>query len=171
MKVPLEGSERLPAGNPTGSQPPDEMVEISVILKPKHPLPPAQTGEPILSREEFAARYGADPAAVAKVESFAREYGLKVEEVSLPRRTVTLSGTAAHMAKAFDTQFERCNYRGRDYRARTGPIMLPANLAPSVEAVLGLDNRDQAKAHFRILGPSDARPLAVPAVFYSPPQV
>ncbi len=171
MKVPLEGSERLPAGNRTGSQPPDEMVEISVILKPKHPVPPAQTGEPILSREEFAARYGADPAAVAKVESFAREYGLKVEEVSLPRRTVTLSGTAAHMSKAFDTQFERCNYRGRDYRARTGPIMLPSDLAPSVEAVLGLDNRDQAKAHFRILGPSDARPLAVPAVSYSPPQV
>ena len=171
MKVPLEGSERRPAGTRTGSQPPDEMVEISVILKPKHPLPPAQTGEQILSREEFAARYGADHAAVAKVESFAHEYGLKVEEVSLPRRTVTLSGTAAHMSKAFDTQFERCNYRGRDYRARTGPIMLPSDLAPSVEAVLGLDDRDQAKAHFRVLGPSSARPLAVPAVSYSPQQV
>ncbi len=171
MKVPLEGSERRPAGNRTGSQPPDEIVEISVILKPKHPVPQTVTGDHILSREEFAARYGADPAAAAKVESFAREHGLKVEEVSLPRRTVTLSGTAAQMAKAFDTQFERCHYRGRDYRARTGPIMLPSDLASSVDAVLGLDDRAQAKAHFRVLGPTNARPLAQPAVSYSPQQV
>jgi kumamolisin len=171
MKVPLKGSERRPAGNRTGSQPPDEIVEISVILKPKHSVPRAQAGEPVLSREEFAARYGADPAAVANVESFAREHGLKVEEVSLPRRTVTLSGTAAQMSKAFDTQFERCQYRGRDYRARTGPIMLPSNLAPSVEAVLGLDDRLQAKAHFRVLGQNSARASAQPAISYSPPQV
>lgn len=113
----------------------------------------------------------ADPAAVAKVESFAREHGLKVEEVSLPRRTVTLSGTAAQMSKAFDTQFERCQYRGRSYRARTGPIMLSTDLAPSIEAVLGLDDRAQAKAHFRVLGQNSARASAQPAVSYSPPQV
>src|SRR5579864_5434111 len=111
MKIPLKGSERRPAGDRTVSQPSDEMVEISVILKPKHAVPQARTGEPILSREEFAARYGPDPAAVAKVESFARDHGLKVEEVSLPRRTVTLSGTAAQMSKAFDTHFERCRQR------------------------------------------------------------
>jgi kumamolisin len=171
MKVPLKGSERRPAGNRTGSQQQDEIVEISVILKPKHPVPPLQNGEPILSREEFAARYGADPAAVAKVESFAREHGLKVEEVSLPRRTVTLSGTAAQMAKAFDTQFERCHFRGRNFRARTGPIMLSEDLAPSVEAVLGLDDRAQAKAHFRVFDESSARASAQPAISYNPPQV
>jgi kumamolisin len=171
MKVPLKGSERRPAGNRIGNQPPDEIVEISVILKPKHPVPPTQTGEPILSREEFAARYGADPAAVAKVESFARDHGLKVEEVSLPRRTVTLSGTAAQMSKAFDTQFEQCHYRGRNFRARTGPIMLSEDLASSIEAVLGLDDRAQAKAHFRVFGANSARASAQPAVSYSPPQV
>ena len=171
MKVPLKGSERLPAGNRTGSQPPDEIVEISVILKPKHPVPQVQMGEPIVSREEFAARYGADPAAVAQVESLASEYGLKVEQISLARRTVTLSGTAAQMSKAFDTQFERCQYRGHGFRARTGPIMLPSDLAPSVEAVLGLDDRAQAKAHFRVFGQSSARASAQPAISYSPPQV
>jgi kumamolisin len=171
MKVPLKGSERRPAGNHTGSQQPDETIEISVVLKPKHPVPPAQTGEPILSREEFAARYGADPAAVAKLESLAREHGLKVEEVSLPRRTVTLSGTAAQMSKAFGTKFERRQYIGRGFRARTGPIMLSEDLAPSVEAVLGLDDRAQAKAHFRIFDQSSARASAQPAISYSPPQV
>ena len=75
------------------------------------------------------------------------------------------------MTKAFDTRFERCHYRGRDYRARTGPIMLPNDLAPSVEAVLGLDDRTQAKAHFRVLGENSALPLAQPAVSYSPQQV
>jgi kumamolisin len=171
MKVPLKGSERRAAGDRIGSQPPDEMVEISVILKPKHSVSPTQTGEPILSREEFAAQYGADPAAVARVESFARDHGLKVEEVSLPRRTVTLSGTAAQMFKAFDTQFERCNYHGREFRARTGPIMLSEDLASSVEAILGLDDRAQAKAHFRVLGPNSARASAQPPVSYTPQQV
>jgi kumamolisin len=172
MKVPLKGSERRPAGDRIGSQPPDETVEISVILKPKHPVPQPRTGEPILSREEFAARFGADPAAVAKVESFAKDHGLKVEEVSLPRRTVTLSGTASQMSKAFDTQFERGRYHGSTFRARTGPIMLSEDLASSVEAVLGLDDRAQAKAHFRVFGQqSSARASAQPAVSYSPPQV
>jgi kumamolisin len=171
MKVPLKGSERRSVGDRIGSQPPDEMVEISVILKPKDTVPPPQTGESILSREEFAVRYGADPAAVAKVESFARDHGLKVEEVSLPRRTVTLSGTAAQMSKAFDTQFERCRHHGRDFRARTGPIMLSEDLASSVEAVLGLDDRAQAKAHFRVLGPNSARASAQPAISYTPQQV
>lgn len=170
-KVPLHGSERHPAGNRIGSQPPDERVEVSLILKPKNPVPAPRPGEPVLTREEFAARYGADPDAVAKVEAFASEYGLKVEEVSLPRRTVILSGTAAQMAQAFDAKFERCQYRGRDYRARSGPVMAPSDLATVLEAVLGLDNRPQARAHFRIFGHNSARIAAQPAVSYSPPQV
>src|SRR5438876_628715 len=47
-----------------------------------------------LTREEYAASHGADPADLAKVEAFARAHGLVVVESSPARRSVFLSGTA-----------------------------------------------------------------------------
>ena len=45
---------------------------------------------------------------------------------------------------------------GVTYRVREGSIQLPAELQGYVVAVLGLDNRPQAKPHFRVLGELDA---------------
>ena len=59
-----------------------------------------------------------------------------------------LEGTAADMIRAFEVQLDRYEHNGRQYRARTGGIQIPSELAPSVEAVLGLDNRPQARAAF-----------------------
>jgi kumamolisin len=52
---------------------------------------------------------------------------------------------------------------GVTYRAYTGPITLPAEVAPSVTGVFGLDERPQARTFFRT--------LANPTVSYTPPQV
>jgi len=167
-KVPLEGSRRLPIGTRVGSVPNDEEVEISVILKPREPVPLPQHGGATVSREEFAAKYGAAPAAIDQIKAFARENHLKVIEVSEARRTVRLQGTAEQMAGAFGVGFERYEHRGRQYRARTGLIQVPQELTGSIEAVLGLDNRPQAKAHFRVRDDSAA---AAQSVSYTPNQV
>ena len=121
-----------------------------------------------MSREEFAAKYGADPAAIEKVRAFAREHSLTVGEVSVARRTVKLKGTAANMSLAFGVQLEKYGYEGQDYRARIGTIELPEDVAESVEAVLGLDNRPQARAHFRI---RTETANAASSVSYTPRQV
>ena len=42
------------------------------------------------------------------------------------------------MMRAFEIKLERYEHQGRQYRARTGGIKLPSDLAPAVEAVLGL---------------------------------
>jgi len=167
-KVAVPGSTRQPAGKRVGAVPKDEIVDVSVILKPRHPLPAPSPGAPAISRQEFAARYGADPAVIEKVEAFAREHHLKVIEVAAARRTVRLEGTAEHMAAAFGTSFERCEMGGVQYRARTGDVHLPADLAGSVEAVLGLDNRPHAMPHFRVF---QQNPAAASAVSYTPRQV
>jgi len=52
-----------------------------------------------------------------------------------------------------------------EYRGRVGPVYLSAELAPLGTAVLGLDNRPQARTRFRI------RPAAAPGISYEPPQV
>jgi kumamolisin len=170
-KVTLAGSERNPVGTRVGDQPSDELIEVSVILKPKTRAVVPHSGGATVAREEFAAAYGADAAAIDKVRQFAKEYGLAVIEESVPRRTVRLQGTAANMMKAFEVKLERYEDQGQQYRLCTGSIKLPADLAPSVEAVLGLDNRPQAKTHFRILGDSTRIRAAAASVSYSPRQV
>jgi kumamolisin len=170
-KVTLGGSERHPVGTRVGDQPDDEMMEVSVILKPKsRPLAPHQGGQ-VLSREQFAASHGADGGAIDKVKQFAQENKLKVTEVSVERRTVTLEGTAGNMRRAFEVKFDRYEHEGQQYRARTGSIQLPAELAGSVEAVLGLDDRPQAKPHFRTHEEGAAQISAHQAVSYTAVQV
>ncbi len=165
-KVKLIGSEREPLGTRLGDQPGDEMIEVSVIVKPKtRAAIPSARGVHV-SRQEFAAMYGADNADVDKIKQLAEQYGLKVTEVSLDRRTVKLGGTAANMMRAFDVRLDRYENEGQPYRARTGAVKLPADLVDSVEAVLGLDNRPQAKPHFRLHSGGGGE-----GVSYSPPQV
>ncbi len=170
-KVTLAGSARQPVGNRVGDQSNDEMIEVSLILKPKARAVAPHKGGATVSRQDFAAKYGADNAAIEKVKQFAKENNLTVGEVSAERRTVKLDGTAANMIKAFEVKLDRYEHEGQEYRARTGDIKLPADLAPSVEAVLGLDNRPQARTHFRVRGEAAHHRKASTAVSYTPRQV
>jgi kumamolisin len=169
-KVPLPGSERRPVGTRVGDVPKDEVVEVSVILKPRTSMEAPQAAGAAISREDFAATYGADPDAIDQVKAFAKEYALTVTEVAPERRTVKLEGSAADMAKAFGVPFERYEFEGTRYRARTGAVQVPEELAGSIEAVLGLDNRPHVKPHFRAK-PRLPKPNAAAAVSYTPRQV
>jgi kumamolisin len=165
-RVPLPGSERtaLPSARPIGAADPAARIEVTVVVRPR------PTGEGVaaaassaqlprerqyLSRAELAAATGADPDDVAKVENFARAHGLDIVATSIPRRSVVLAGTIAAFSAAFGVELQQYEHPGGTYRGRTGPIHVPAELAPIVEAVLGLDDRPQAAPHFRILPPTE----------------
>ncbi len=159
--VPLPGSERkLPtAAREVGAPDPNERILVSVLLRPRSPLEELASGKAMgsslprerqyLTREEFAARYGADPADAAKVEAFASQQNLTVVETSLARRTVVLSGTIADLSAAFGVKLATYEHPGGTFRGRTGPVMIPSELAGVVQGVLGFDNRRQARPHFR----------------------
>ena len=136
-KITLAGSEIKPLGTRVGDQLDDERIEVAVILKPKVRAVAPHAGGALVSREEFGAKHGADSAAIERVKQFARENNLTVGEVSAERRTVKLEGSAANMARAFEVKLDRYQHEGHQYRARTGEIRLPPDLAPLVEAVLG----------------------------------
>jgi kumamolisin len=170
-KVPLAGSERRPVGTRVGEQPHDEKIEVSVVLKPAVRAIAPHEGGAIVSRDEFAARHGADKTAIENVKQFARANNLTVGEVSPERRTVKLEGSAADMMRAFEVTLERYEHEGHQYRARSGDIKLPPELAHSVEAVLGLDDRAQAKPHFRVREEQSIRPTAAASISFSPRQV
>jgi kumamolisin len=152
-RLALPGSERASLAAATGEKParPSSVITVSVIVKPKTPLNTARLGRERLTRTQFRQRHGADPEAIRLVRAFAKEFGLTVVQGSpKPAQcTIKLSGTVAVMQKAFGVILKQKVIDGNSYRVREGSIHLPADLADAVEAVLGLDNRPQAKPHFR----------------------
>jgi kumamolisin len=154
--VPLMGSEpaAVPGAGPLGPVDPNEPVDVSVVLRPRRsPEELAAITDQVtagkrapLTREEYAAAFGADPADVAAVERFAEAQQLQVVEVSPARRTIRLAGTAAALGAAFGVDLQ--HYRAADgtsFRAHSGPVRVPAELAGAVQAVLGFDTRPLAR--------------------------
>jgi kumamolisin len=181
-QVPLAGSERapLPGAREIGPANPNEVVDVTIRLRSKSGKKPVvDAGEfskpiekrKILSREEFESQHSADPASIALVESFASEHGLTVKETSAARRTVILSGTVAEMNKAFGVELKKYKHAAGEYRGRTGAVHLPADLHAVVEGVFGLDNRPQAKPHFRRRRERAGAHAQAQGVSYTPIQV
>ena len=184
-RVPLKGSERdlLSGSRALGPADPAERVQVSVLLRRRSSqalrdrvskLSRGDRSSGHLSREEFARQFGADPADIAAVRTFAANHGLSVVAEHPERRTVLLSGTVAQLETAFGVKLQRCQHSSGTYRGRQGSIQLPAELAGIVEAVLGLDNRPQARAHFRIRGAQPGqtrRPQQAAPVAFTPIQL
>ena len=191
-RVALKGSDRaaLPGGQDAGPADPNQQIEVSVLLrrgsKPGEFPSVEQMGAALprdrkyLTRQEFARLHGATEADLEKIRAFAKQYGLKVVSEDGASRTVKLSGSVQAFNDAFGANMRRYQHSSGSYRCRTGSLTIPADLESIIEGVFGLDNRPQAKAHFRLRpnpptkDPSknqpDARAQAA-AVSYSPLQV
>jgi kumamolisin len=174
--IPLKGSERIAMQGARVVAPadPTERLEVTLLVRRRAreefrgrvaDLASGKSGVPYMTREEFAARHGADAGDFAAVRAFATAHGLAVVLENAARRTVVLSGTVAQFDAAFGVQLQHMQHASCSYRGRTGSIQLPASLDGVVEAVLGLDSRPQAAAHFRV------RPAASAATSFTPTQV
>ncbi|HTA53091.1 MAG TPA: S53 family peptidase [Candidatus Acidoferrum sp.] len=160
-RVQLKGSARQPFAGATKLGPADtaEKIQVTVILRrgsaPGEFPTDAELGRGLpaqrtyLTREEFAAKHGARSADIAAIRQFASENNLAVVSAEPARRTVILSGTVGAFSKAFSAQLHHHSIAGRTYRCRTGLLEIPAELENIIEGVFGLDNRPQARTHFR----------------------
>jgi kumamolisin len=195
--VALPGSERqlVPGAQEDGPLDPNETIEVTIRLRAHESdaqidaevaalgaqLPADRT---YLTPDEYAARYGADPADVAKVEQFAQESHLAVIRSDLSQRIVVLSGTLQAVSAAFRVQLVQYTSPRGNYRGRVGPVQIPAELQGIIEGIFGLDNRPQARPHLRYTRPeasdsSSAVALATTATApafgtpgsFAPPQV
>jgi kumamolisin len=158
----IDGSDRglpLHGAHVVGPVPADERFEVTVRVRRRAALgslaangfhaDQAPGKRSYLTREHYAANYGADPADLEKVAAFARAHNLVVLESSPARRSVFISGTAADFAKAFGSTIEQYEHDGGTYRGRSGSLTVPADLAPIIEGIFGIDNRPVAKPHFQ----------------------
>jgi kumamolisin len=189
QRIKVEGSEReaVAGARVVGPVSPDETVDVTVRLRPGSARragrvynrgPRAAAAQP-LTRDELHAQTSASPADVAAVEAFAHEHGITVLEASPEQRSVRLRGPASALQEAFGVSLQRVEHEGRTWRQRTDGVHVPPALAGIVTGVFGLDDRPQAKPHFRIAGPDGgaavpltaaAAPAAAPTSF-TPPQV
>jgi kumamolisin len=165
--VRLPGSDRtdIPDAQPAGDIDPDQRIEVTLILRRREELLPGTQG---LDVDELARRYGADPADIELVREVLSGYGLTVASADQASRRVKVAGTAADLSRAFGTSLSLVSSPhpggGRvTHRYRTGALLVPAELDGVVTAVLGLDDRPAARAHFR--------PAAAPAGTFTPVQV
>ncbi|MDQ1582313.1 MAG: kumamolisin [Microbacteriaceae bacterium] len=154
---PLPGSERRPApGLREGPVPldPDAHVEATLVLRRRGEVPDDAL-ESRMPASEFNAKYGADPADIDLVTSTVTRLGADVIESDAATRRVRISGTASNLGRIFGTTLAQAtspDAHGRPvaHRHRTGGLSVPADLDGIVTAVLGLDDRPQAKARFQV---------------------
>ncbi len=171
-KVQLPGSDRKAptAYRKMGKVAADSLVSATVILRRaggQSIISPGPVPK-LIARADFPASRGADPNDIKLVESFAHQAQLTVAEASVEKRRVVLKGTAANMANVFDVKWQMYkDADGNTFRARTGVISVPADIQGAVVAVLGLDERPQAKPHFRR---KKKKPKA-PTTTFTAPQV
>ncbi|MCZ2404007.1 S8 family serine peptidase [Paenarthrobacter sp. Z7-10] len=160
---PLPGSERPPAAGFSAAAAAllhaEATVQATVVLRRQRepgadafsaPLDPAA-----------AAAYGASTDDLDLVTSTLSGLGVRVLDADAASRRVRISGSAELMGRIFGTElqlFDRGLPSGETvtHRHRTGGLSVPAVLDGVVTAVLGLDNRPQTRALFRI-APSAAR--------------
>ncbi len=176
--VPLKGSERVvvPGAKAIGATSPDQLLQVTVLLRSRAQAEDAKTGNTRattgeraavetlqkqrseerqhLTREKFLEQRGALEEDIRKVEDFAQEYGLSIVETNLAKGSVKLAGSVASFDRAFDVELLNYEHPGGSYRGRTGPVHIPTELDGIVTAVLGLDNRPQARPHFRTHKPA-----------------
>src|SRR5438105_13149436 len=162
VPTPVPGSTRQPVAGAKVEGPvaADDVIDVTVRLREGQKSKAERVyrerarggteSEPPLTREELAARVSARPEDARLVESYAHEHGLTVLSVNLPQRSIQLRGPAAAMQRAFGVSLERVEAKGHSFRQRTGNVQVPRALSEVVTGIFGLDDRPQAKPHFRL---------------------
>jgi kumamolisin len=165
----LPGSTRAPAAasRVVGTPDPDATADLTLVLRRRAELPGGLPAP--MSREEFAATHGADPADVALVRDTLTAAGVDVTSVDPASRRVQARGDLGTLQRLFGTSLELVEspdpVAGRPvtHRQRTGELVVPQALTGVVVAVLGLDDRPQSRALFR--------PAAGPTMSFTPLQL
>jgi kumamolisin len=169
--VPLPGSDRpdRPGFRAHGGLAPSARVDATLVLRRRAELPDDAFASP-LTREQLADRYGATPEDVELVRGTLEPLGLTIDEVDAGARRVRVSGPVGVVARVFGTDLAQSTpddggEGAPTYRQRSGGLSIPARLAGVVTAVLGLDDRPQARAQFRYV------PSAAVSTSYTPPEL
>ncbi len=177
--VQLAGSERapLPGVAPAGQLDTSERAELTLVLRRRAEIPAEIVeGPTVLTGDQLAERYGADPADVDLVRRTLTGLGLEITAVLPASRRIKVAGTLGQLSGVFGAELRQVSSPTPEgqgtvtHRYREGPLFVPAPLDGVVLAVLGLDTRPQARPHFRVPRDGSAA-AAAQSTTYPPNQV
>lgn len=158
MELAASHRRPLPRSEVLGPADPDERVQISLYLRRRQNLPAdVLSGGRRLTREELRTQYGAHPDDIEHVRETLVRYGIELIDADPGSRRMVVAGNLSAFCEAFGTSVSSLRTAhphtpdGVVHRYRTGALMLPNALSGVVTAVLGIDNRPQARAYFRYL--------------------
>lgn len=168
--VPLPGSERgpLPESQQLGAVDEARQIEVTLVTRRRAALPrDLVEGPATLTREQFAEQHGTDPADLDLISTVLAGHGLRVTSADAGARRVRVTGTISALSATFGATLRLARtpdpVTGQDmveHRYREGGLQIPAELNGIVLAVLGLDDRPQARAQFRRAPAAGARTTA-----------
>lgn len=174
--VPLPGSSR---SDPVGIEhiepvPADEVIQFTIVLRRKADIPAELVeGPSTVTTQELADSYGANTDDLAAVRTALTAAGAQILEEHAGSRRLAVSAPHSAITELFGVELNRVrsthpSSRGPVvHRARTGELRVPATLDGLVTAVLGLDNRPQARPYVRV--PRDGATPAVQSASFAPP--
>jgi kumamolisin len=127
---------------------PNRWLELTVAVRRRKQLPDLSAldakrpGErTYMTRDQLRKDYGSDPAAIEAIEKFAAAHHLVVTRNEPASARLGLGGTVADISDAFGVKlFDYSHPKLGDFHARTGPVMLPAELGDAITGVFGLNN-------------------------------
>jgi subtilase family serine protease len=97
-----------------------------------------------LTPDEFTARFGPTDADLARVARWLKKKGFTLKSADASTREITFTGSVAQAQTGFAVKIAATR-DGRNYANTTDPAV-PADLAPMIESIDGLDNMLHSKA-------------------------
>jgi len=151
---------------------PVDSPSVTLVLRRRAEIPAEIVDGPAtIDRGELAASYGADPDDVNRVRTVIAAAGLRVGAADAGTRLIQIGGPVADLERFFNVALTRVTTRRPGtgepvaHRHRDGTIDVPAELAGIVTAVIGLDDRPQARLQSRIAAPGSVTES------FTPPQL
>jgi subtilase family serine protease len=133
---------------PAGPIAPDRVLKMTITVKVRNPAaldrflaeqqdPNSPNYQKWLTPQEFAERFGPDPAQFKALRDWLVEQEFKIVSADLAQRSITFTGTGDQAERVFHTKI--MTYPGGSYANVTDPS-IPAQFAGVIGVIGGLDN-------------------------------
>lgn len=111
-----------------------------------------------LTPAQFRRRFGPDLAVRRRVRQWLQDSGLTVDGSSASGSRIVAHGSATVVERAFATRLNTYRVQGRTRRAPTATPTAPADVAPAIDAVEGLDDSQATPGATGAAAPTATRP-------------
>jgi kumamolisin len=144
---------------------PNQQIDLTISLRgPKLPSADDYVGQ-TMTPNELLSKFGASQKDADEVSKVLKKFGLKVESVSLPTRSMRVIGPASAVEAAFKPNMAivKSARQEGEYRGRHGPLQIPQELQGLIKGVFGIDERRMARRKSPTLRASLALAPVAPA--------